>query len=156
VLLSLSTLRAEDVVIVGATPAGVAAAVAAARSGATVVLIEESAHVGGIIAGGLTNADIRKPGAVGGFFAEFTRRVREFYAKTYGADSEQVRLCRDGHFAEPKVAEQVFRAMLAGESNIRLVERHRVMAARVVGADGKERAAELGKPRPEPLRAKAR
>ncbi len=52
-ILSLTTaLAAEeaDVVVVSATPAGVAAAVAAARSGAKVVVLEESAHVGGIIA----------------------------------------------------------------------------------------------------------
>lgn len=144
-MLSLGALHAEDVVIVGATPAGVAAAVAAGRSGASVVLIEESAHVGGIVAGGLTNADIRKRDAVGGLFTEFTKRVREHYAKTYGAESEQVKLCRAGTYYEPKVAEQIFREMLAGEKNIRLVERHRVVAARVVGADGKERKAERGK-----------
>jgi hypothetical protein len=45
---------------------------------------------------------------------------------------------------EAKVAEKVFRNMLAGEKNIRLIERHRVVAARVVGKDGVEREAERG------------
>ncbi len=62
-----TVLAAEpaDVVVVAANPAGVAAAVAAAKSGAKVIVLEESAHVGGIVAGGLTNTDIRKHGAVG-------------------------------------------------------------------------------------------
>ena len=56
--------------------------------------------------------------------------------------SEQVKLCRDGHFFEPKIAELIFREMLAGEKNVRLIARHRVVAARVVDADGKERDAD--------------
>jgi hypothetical protein len=121
-----------DVVVVAATPSGVAAAVAAARSGASVILVEEGQHVGGIVSGGLTNTDIRKHGAVGGLYNEFKRRVVEHYVQSYGPDSEQVRLCRDGNRFEPKVAELVFRQLLAGEPNIRLVERQRVVAARVM------------------------
>ena len=64
-----------DVVVVTANPAGVAAAVSAAMSGAKVIVLEESAHVGGIVAGGLTNTDIRKHGAVGGLYNEFKRRL---------------------------------------------------------------------------------
>ena len=140
-----ATLPAEDVVVAGGTPGGIAAAVSAARSGASVVVLEESAHIGGIVAGGLTNTDIRKKGAVGGLFAEFVRRVREQYAKTYGADSAQVKMCQGGHMFEPKVAELVFREMLAGEKNVRLFERCRVISARVVGSNGVEREAEPGK-----------
>src|SRR5512145_444886 len=52
-----------DVVVVGATPGGIAAAVAAARGGASVILLEEKSHIGGVVSGGLTNADIRKKAA---------------------------------------------------------------------------------------------
>jgi hypothetical protein len=141
---SAANPQTADVLVVAATPGGVAAAVAAARSGSSVILLEESTHVGGIVAGGLTNTDIRKKGAVGGLFAEFVRRVREHYAKTYGVDSPQLKACQGGHMFEPKVAELVFREMLAGEQNIRLIERQRVMSARVVGTDGVERDAEPG------------
>lgn len=143
--ISAAAVERVDVVVVAATPAGVAAAVAAARSGASVVLIEESSHVGGIIAGGLTNTDIRKQGAVGGLFNEFKKRIREHYAQTSGANSKDVKLCRDGNMFEPKVAEMVFRQMLAGEKNVRLIEKHRVMSARVAGGDGKERGAAAGR-----------
>ncbi len=133
------------VVVVGATPAGIAAAVSAARSGANVVLLEEKSHVGGVVSAGLTNTDIYKKAAVGGLFGEFVKRVREHYVKTYGETSEQVKVCQGGHMFEAKVAEMVFRDMLAGETNIRLIEKRRVVAARVTGADGIERDAERGK-----------
>ncbi|MFM7397846.1 MAG: FAD-dependent oxidoreductase [Verrucomicrobiota bacterium] len=149
-LLSLTSVLAveqTDLVVVGATPSGVAAAVAAARSGANVILLEEKSHVGGIVSGGLTNTDIYKKAAVGGLFAEFVKRVREHYVTTYGENSEQVKVCQGGHMFEPKVAEKVFRDMLAGEKNIRLIQRHRVVSARVVGSDGIERDAERGQRR---------
>jgi hypothetical protein len=117
-------------VVVGATPSGVAAAVAAARSGAKVVLLEESRHVGGILTGGLTNTDIRKHGAVGGIYVEFKRLVVEHYTKTYGAGSPELKLCKDGNMFQPKVAEMVFRQLLKAEPNVRLIEDARVVEAR--------------------------
>jgi ribulose 1,5-bisphosphate synthetase/thiazole synthase len=79
VLVSIFASAAEhrDVIVVTANPAGVAAAVASAQSGAKVIVLGESAHVGGIIAGGLTSTDIRKHGAVGGLYDEFNRRIVE-------------------------------------------------------------------------------
>jgi ribulose 1,5-bisphosphate synthetase/thiazole synthase len=103
-----------DVVVVAANPAGVAAAVSAAKSGARVIVLEQSAHVGGIVAGGLTNTDIRKHGAVGGLYNEFKRRIVEHYTTTYGADSKQVKVCKRGNMFEPHIAEKVFRDKLVG------------------------------------------
>lgn len=134
-----------DVIVVTANPAGVASAVAAARSGAKVIVLEESAHVGGIIAGGLTNTDIRKHGAVGGLYHEFKRRIVEHYTTAYGADSMQVKVCKGGNMFEAHIAEKTSRDMLAAEKNIILLQRHRVVSARVVGGDGVERAATPGK-----------
>ncbi len=122
-----------DVVVVGATPAGVAAAVAAARSGAQVTLLEESRHVGGILAGGLTNTDLRKSGAVGGLYDEFKRLVVDHYTKTYGAGSPERKLCKEGNMFQPKVAELVFRQLLAAERNVRLIESARVVEALTPG-----------------------
>ncbi len=134
-----------DVLVVAASPAGVAAAVAAAKSGAKVIVLEESAHVGGIVAGGLTNTDIRKHGAVGGLYNEFKRRIVEYYTATYGADSRQVKVCKGGNMFEPHVAEKVFRDLLAAEENITLFQRQRVVSARVIGRDGVEREATPGR-----------
>jgi hypothetical protein len=46
-------VRSSDVVVVGGGPAGVSAAVAAARSGASVTLLERYAALGGLAAGGM-------------------------------------------------------------------------------------------------------
>ena len=127
--LRVGAVEQADVVVVGATPAGVAAAVAAARSGAKVVLLEESRHVGGIVTGGLTNTDIRKHGAVGGLYVEFKRLIVAHYAKTYGAGSAELKLCKDGNMFQPKVAELAFYQLLAGEPNLRLLEGVRVTKA---------------------------
>jgi hypothetical protein len=134
-----------DVIVVTANPAGVAAAVAAAKSGAKVIVLEESAHVGGIIAGGLTNTDIRKHGAVGGVYNDFKRRIVQHYTTTYGADSKQVKVCKGGNMFEARVAEKIFRDMLVAERNITLLQQHRVISARVVGGDGVEKVATPGK-----------
>jgi len=134
-----------DVLVVGATPGGIAAAVAAARGGASVILLEEMNHIGGVVSGGLTNADIRKKAAVGGLFAEFSRRIKDHYSRTYGDGSPQVAACRGGHMFEPRIAEQVYREMLAEQANVRLILGHRVVAADVADATGGTRPAVRGK-----------
>ena len=48
-----------DVIVYGATPGGFCAAIAAAREGAKVVLLEPTAHVGGVNTLTVTNQDTR-------------------------------------------------------------------------------------------------
>ena len=107
-----------DVVAVGATPAGITAAIAAAREGHSVLLLERSGHIGGLIANGLGATDLATRGATGGLFAEFIRRVLRHYTDTYGAGSEQVRDCSDGYHFEPSVAAQILTAMIAEQPRI--------------------------------------
>ena len=141
----LRAAETYDVVVVAATPAGVAAAVNAARCGLDVAVIEETTHVGGIIAGGLTNADIGTKEAIRGTFEEYLQRIRDYYISAYGENSTEYAASNRGYNVEAKVAEKVFREMLVAEKRIRLIEKHRVVAATVRGADGKERPAERGK-----------
>ena len=47
-----------DVVVYGATPGGVMAAVSAARQGLSVALLEPTAHIGGMATGGLSGTDV--------------------------------------------------------------------------------------------------
>jgi hypothetical protein len=133
-----------DVVVVAATPAGVATAVSAARSGLDVIVLEASNHVGGIIAGGLTNADIGTPDAIRGFFEEYRRHIRAYYIGKYGVSSPEYLACRDGYHVEVKVAEKVFREILASEKNIRLIEKQRVVEAVVSDSDSTEKPGERG------------
>ncbi len=116
-----------DVAVYGATPGGIAAAVAAARLGRQVLLLAHEDHIGGIVSNGLTNADIGRKQAVGGLFYEFTRRVVRYYESFDRGDPTKpnVKLCRDGYWYEASVAERLFHEMIAGEgSRIILLLRH--------------------------------
>jgi flavin-dependent dehydrogenase len=128
VFTAAATHQAEtfDIVVIGATPGGIGAAVSAARLGHSVALIEYRGHVGGMSASGLGKSDITKAGAIGGLWDEFVGRVRAYYEATYGPDSEQVQRCRDGYFYEPSVAERVFNEMIAEQRSITLLLRHRL------------------------------
>ena len=105
-----------DVVVYGGTPAGVMAAVAAARQGHTVALIDINAHVGGVVSGGLVATDIGDRSTVGGLARDFFQRVATYYRSTYGATSEPFKACREGIVFEPKVSELVFEQMLAEQA----------------------------------------
>ncbi len=102
-----------DVVVYGGTAAGVIAAVAAAREGKSVRLIDPGRHVGGMVSGGLGATDVGNARAIGGYAREFFDRVHAHYVKKYGADSQQVKDCAGGFRFEPHVAEAVFATMLA-------------------------------------------
>jgi hypothetical protein len=137
-----------DVVVIGAAPGGIGAALSAAKLGHTVALVEYRAHVGGMSASGLGKSDITKLGAIGGLWDEFVGRVLAYYTQTYGADSDQVAKCINGYFYEPSVAERIFNEMLAEQSSIRVLLRHRldevvragktVTAVRVTNRDSSE------------------
>lgn len=68
-----------DVVIYGATSAGVAAAIQAARMNCSVALIEPSSRIGGMTSGGLGATDIGNKAAIGGISREFYARVKAHY-----------------------------------------------------------------------------
>lgn len=120
-----------DVVVLGGTPGGIAAAVAAARLGRSVVLVEYHNHIGGMTASGLGKSDVENRAMIGGLFREFTERVRSRYVETYGPDSENVQLCHDGYYAEPSVAETVFKAMVREQPAISVTKGWRLVSASV-------------------------
>lgn len=89
-----------DLCIYGGTPSGIIAAVAASREGASVVLIEPTRWIGGMVTGGLSKSDIGKPETIGGYTREFFTRAAARY---------------DGKFlwyAEPHVNMETFEEML--------------------------------------------
>jgi hypothetical protein len=122
-----------DVCVYGATPGGIAAAVAAGRLGQSVLLCAHEDHIGGIVSNGLTNADIGKRQAVGGLFYEFTRRVVEHYKKQDEGNPAQpnVKLCRDGYWYEASVAERLFHDLIASANGkIKLMLSHELSSAK--------------------------
>ncbi len=138
--------RSADVVVLGGTPAGIVAAVAAAREGRSVILINSTSHLGGVVSGGLTASDVGRDWTIGGYAREFFNRILAYYQWKYGPDSVQVRQCRNGYWFEPHVAELVFNWMVQAEKNIALflnqqfatalVERGRIAALVTQGPDG--------------------
>lgn len=102
-----------DLIIVGGTPGGIMAAISAAKLGKTALILERTAHIGGLPANGLGATDLATRGATTGLFTDFVARVKAHYVKKYGAKSEQVKASQEGYHFEASVAEQVFEDMLA-------------------------------------------
>ena len=117
-------VRAE-VIVYGGTPAGVMAAVAAARHGHSVALIDINNHLGGVVSGGLVASDMGDRNTVGGLAGEFFARIATHYRETYGPDSKQFAACHDGAKFEPHVAEMVFDRMVSEQPGVKVFKRLR-------------------------------
>lgn len=140
-----------DVLIYGATPGGIAAAVATAKDGQSVLLVEPTARIGGLVTSGLSHTDFHSFESLSGAFLDFSQRVEAHYVKTYGKESPQVRDCFHGTFAEPRVNLAVFEQMLAEHGRITVRKQltlasvkmrnggstSRIESATFTGADGK-------------------
>jgi hypothetical protein len=108
----VSKTRYVDVAVYGGTAGGVIAAVAVAREGRNVLLLEPGKHLGGMVSGGLGATDVGNAGTIGGYSREFFDRVQAHYVKTYGPKSQQVKDAAGGFRFEPHVAERIFHEML--------------------------------------------
>lgn len=115
----------REVIVYGGTPAGVMTAIAAARQGHTVALVDLNAHVGGMVSGGLVATDMGDRKTVGGLADDFFQRIVKFYAEKYGANSKELKACRNGATFEPHVAELVFEQMLKEQPRVTVWKRHR-------------------------------
>lgn len=74
-------LERHDLVVYGATPGGIMAAVAAAREGASVVIVEPSKHLGGMVTGGLGATDTGNAATIGGYTREYFELIGKHYGK---------------------------------------------------------------------------
>lgn len=150
-----------DIVIYGATSAGVIAAVAAARRGRSVILVEPSNHLGGLTTGGLGQTDIGvegEGGAVGGMSFDFYRRIRQHYEidsswahqtwDEYMNRTSRLQEDSEAMFGfEPHVAKKIYEELLAEEDvpvvmndrlilNSRAVEKKGDKISAIVTEDG--------------------
>ena len=105
-----------DVFVYGSTPGGIAAALEAARGGLKVILACPKMHLGGMAASGLCTTDAVRRHLFGALVGEFVERVRNYYLKILGENSPEYKLCHDGWYYEPSVAEICFNEMLEYES----------------------------------------
>jgi len=107
-----STIVTADVVIYGATPAGITAAIEAAKLGRQVVLLEPTQHIGGMMSNGLGETDTYSGSVIGGLALQFFKNVNSYLTGGTGGSTT--------YNFEPHVAEAVFNSMLAQYSNISL------------------------------------
>ncbi len=64
-----------DVAVYGATPAGICAAIAAKRDGASVLLISPDDHIGGLMTSGLSRTDVSGEHHIGGIAREILEEI---------------------------------------------------------------------------------
>ncbi|MEZ4816291.1 MAG: FAD-dependent oxidoreductase [Bdellovibrionota bacterium] len=95
----------SDVLVYGATPSGIIAAVQAARMGKEVVVLEPSRWIGGMVSGGLSSTDV-------GFTRVISGTTQEFFDRTNKIEKEKGANPSNRWMLEPHVATYVFREML--------------------------------------------
>ena len=93
-----------DVVVYGATPAGITAAIAAAREHLHVALLEPTDRIGGMMTSGLGTSDIGSTRAIGGLALDFFKRMGAVYGLGHNQPAWNV---------TPGVAQRTFEAMLS-------------------------------------------
>jgi hypothetical protein len=124
----LSASQDFDVVVYGATPAGVMAAVAAARQGLSVALLEPTAHLGGMATGGLSRTDVGRQEVIGGLPLVFYWRAGQYY----GMDRHGQEVSWQ---PEPHIALSIMKQMLEG-SHAMVLLRQRLLERRGVIKSG--------------------
>lgn len=136
--LSLSAHAATeaDVIVYGATPGGFCAAIAAAREGASVILLEPTDHIGGVNTGGLSFSDSNQTvrSTVMGLFDEWHTRVEKHYIDNnvvlpYKVSEKNA----DKWTYEPHVAMKITQEMLA-EAGVKVLPKHLLKSVSKDGA----------------------
>lgn len=135
--IALGQSKKYDIVIYGATSAGIAAAIQSSRMGKSTVLIEPTNRIGGLTTGGLGQTDIGNKQAIGGISREFYENIKRYYdnpanwkwqKKIEYLDGGQTRTEEMENTMwtfEPSAALAVYNEMIA-EENITLVYNERL------------------------------
>jgi len=113
----------SDVIVYGSTPSGFCAAIAAAREGASVILLEPTDHVGGVNTGGLSFSDSNQTvrSTVMGLFDEWHTRIEKHYQQRGIKLPYQVSVKDHSHWTyEPHVAAIITNEMLK-ESGVKVL-----------------------------------
>ena len=111
---AIASPRTCDVLVYGGTAGGAVAAVAAAREGMDVVLLEPRRHIGGMLSGGLGRTDMdRQQHVIGGMAREFFARAGRHYGEPIAWTFER------------KVAEGILRAWLR-DAGVEVLFDHRL------------------------------
>jgi len=130
--------KAYDLVVIGATPGGIACAVRAAREGLSVLLVNHTQHLGGFVTSGAGGWEAPYDGLRSPLYGEMLIGAAKYYAKTYGEGSPQhivsmpsrtSRAHIDRPKVEPRIAEKLFNEMVAKEKTLTVLLGHVVEKA---------------------------
>ena len=118
-----------DVVVFGATPGGIMAAIRAARCGASVALVEPEEKIGGMVTGGIQYTDL----AVGYSTSMICGLADEFYDRIcgyYAGYKTKLKLMRNTqYYTELWVADRFLKSMLADAKIVPVVNAQLVSVA---------------------------
>ncbi len=112
-----------DVVVIGGTPAGIAAAIAASRAEKAAIIIEQAPVLGGVLSSGVIRLDDKYVEANSGVMEEFRLRVKDYH-RTEMADDPLVKAhmkqsspklwnIAEGRAWEPHTAAEIYAEMVA-------------------------------------------
>lgn len=117
-----------DVVVIGGTPAGVAAGIAAARLGKSVVIVEQAPVLGGVLSSGVLRLDDQYLESNTGVMEEFRQRVAVYHREKCADDPVvKAHLKQDprqrwntavGRAWEPHVAARIYAELVAEQKGI--------------------------------------
>ena len=117
-----------DVVVIGGTPAGVAAAIAAARADKTVIIIEQAPVLGGVLSSGVLRLDDKYVESNSGVMEEFRQRVKAYHRNEMvddplvqahmKQDPHRVWNIAEGRAWEPHTAARIYAEMVAEHPKI--------------------------------------
>ncbi len=112
-----------DVIVIAGTPAGVAAAIAAGRTGKSVIIIEQSPVLGGMLGSGVLRLDDHIRQANSGVMEEFRQRVRNYHRTELASDPLVMAHMQnpailtwnsaEGQAWEPRTAARIYAEMVA-------------------------------------------
>lgn len=129
-----------DLVVVEATPAGIAMAVRAAREGLRVLLTHRGRHIGGMLTSGVGVWDTLIESKRAPIYDEVRAKIQGYYRETYGETSPQYEASlpaatghRNGCF-EPSVAERILDDLVAAEPALTLWRQCAPVTVEVRGA----------------------
>jgi len=117
--------NSADVIVYGSTPGGFCAAIAAAREGASVILLEPTGHIGGMNTGGLSFSDSNQMyrETLMGLFHEWHLRIQQDYEGRGINLPYNVNVKDQANWSyEPHVAYRVTTQMLA-EAGVQVLPR---------------------------------
>lgn len=109
-----------DILVVGGTPSGCAAAIAAARSRKYVCLLEPTQVLGGALSNGVSTVDTGSLQSLTGIFAEFLQGIDDYYLAQNPIDPAYCNPSDRRHF-EPHVSAKVWAELVRHTEGIQVI-----------------------------------